>query len=80
VVGARMVRAYVLFNVDAGSEDQVGKELRNIAEVQEVYVSYGVYDLIIKVAAESMEQLKEIITYRLRTIKNVRSTLTLIIS
>ena len=75
-----MVQAYVLFNVDAGSEDQVRKELKNVAAVQQVYVSYGVFDLIIKITVESMEQLKEVVTYRLRTIQNVRSTLTLILS
>ena len=51
-----------------------------LAGVQEVYVSYGVYDLIAKVAAESMELLREIVTNRLRTIENVRSTLTLILT
>ena len=75
-----MVQAYVLFNVDAGSEDQVRKELKNIAAVQQVYVSYGIFDLISKITAESLEQLKEIVTYRLRTIHNVKSTLTLILS
>ena len=33
---------------------------------------------IIKTKAGSMEKLKEIVTHRLRTIKNVRSTLILI--
>jgi DNA-binding Lrp family transcriptional regulator len=74
-----MSQAYILFNVESGSEEQVRKDLRKTANVQEVYVSYGVYDLIAKVSAESMEQLKELVSHRLRTIKNVRSTLTLIL-
>lgn len=75
----KMPKAYILFNIDAGYEDQVHRDLNNIEGVQEVHVSYGVYDLIVKVVAESMEQLKELVTYRLRTIKNVRSTLTLML-
>lgn len=75
-----MPKAYVLFNVEAGSEEQIRQDLTNLEGVQEIHVSYGVYDLIIKVAADSMEQLKELVTYRLRTIKNVRSTLTLILT
>jgi DNA-binding Lrp family transcriptional regulator len=75
-----MPKAYVLINVDAGSEEQVRQRVKNVAGVQEVFVSYGVYDLIVKVAAESMELLKEIVTYRMRTIENVRSTLTLILT
>ena len=75
-----MPRAFVLFNVGAGSEDQVLKDAKAIGVVQEAYVSYGVYDLVLKVKADTMELLKELVTHRLRTIKNVRSTLTLILT
>lgn len=75
-----MPQAFVLFNVESGSEDQVLKDAKHIGGVQEAYVSYGVYDLIIKVKADSMETLKEVVTHRLRTIKKVRSTLTLILT
>jgi len=75
-----MPRAFVLFNVGAGSEDQVLKDARAIGGVQEAYVSYGVYDLVMKVKADSMEKLKELVTHQLRTIKNVGSTLTLILT
>jgi len=75
-----MPRAYVLFNVGAGSEDQVLKDAKSIGGVQEAYVSYGVYDLVIKVKADSMEQLKELVTHQLRKIKNVRLTLTLMLT
>jgi len=75
-----MPRAYVLFNVEAGSEEQVLKDAKAVGGVQEAYVSYGVFDLVMKVKAESMEKLKELVTHQLRTIKNVRSTLTLILT
>ncbi len=73
-----MPRAFVLFNVESGSEDSTLQELKKIGEVEEVFVAYGVYDLIAKIRAETMEKLKDAVTHRLRTIKNVRSTLTLI--
>ena len=73
-----MPRAYVLFNVESGSEDNVLKQLRNINNVEEAYVSYGVYDLVIRVKADTMEELKNSVTHKIRTIKQVRSTLTLI--
>lgn len=75
-----MPQAFVLFNVGSGSEDQVLNDAKNIDGVQEVYVSYGVYDLLIKIKAESMDELKELVTHKLRTINNVRSTLTLILT
>ena len=73
-----MPSAFVLFNVEAGSEEKVLKSLREIEGLQEAYVSYGAYDLIAKVKGDTMEKLKETVTYKLRIIPNVRSTLTLI--
>jgi len=73
-----MPRAYVLFNVEAGSEDKTLQELRKIDEIQESYVAYGVYDLIAKVKADTMGKLKNTVTNRIRTIPTVRSSLTLI--
>lgn len=74
-----MPRAYVLFSVGSGAEDQVRKDLKKIKGVQEVYVSYGVYDVIVKINTDSMEELKQLVSHRLRKVDNVRSTLTLIL-
>ena len=68
----------MLFSINPGSEDSVTDEVRAIAEVLEAYVSYGVYDLIVKIKTDSMERMKELISHRLRTIPGVRSSLTLI--
>ncbi len=73
-----MPRAFVLINVESGSEDDVLRELRNIEGVEEAYFSYGVYDIITKIKASTMELLKEMVTRRVRTLPKVRSTLTLI--
>jgi DNA-binding Lrp family transcriptional regulator len=73
-----MPKAYVLINVESGFEEDVVHTIRNVPGVEEAYYSYGVYDIIIKVKAETMEQLKEMVTKRVRTISKVRSTLTLI--
>lgn len=75
-----MPSAYVLFNVDAGFEEQVLKEAKAVGKVEEAYVSYGVYDLIMKIKTGSMEELKELVTHCLRGISGVRSTLTLILT
>ena len=73
-----MPKAFVLINVDSGSEEEVLGEIKKIEGVEEAYYSYGVYDVIIKVAADSMEKLRETVTQKVRTIDRVRSTLTLI--
>jgi len=73
-----MPRAFVLFNVETGSEDSVLKQLKSISNVEEAYVSYGVYDLIIRIKAQTMEELKDTVSHKIRVINQVRSTLTLI--
>jgi DNA-binding Lrp family transcriptional regulator len=73
-----MPKAFVLINVESGAEDEVLNELKAIENVDESYFSYGVYDIITKIRADSMEKLKELVTTRIRSLDQVRSTLTLI--
>jgi DNA-binding Lrp family transcriptional regulator len=73
-----MPRAFVLINVESGSEDEVLREMKKIEGVEEVYFSYGVYDLLTKIKADTMENLKDMVTRKIRALNKVRSTLTLI--
>ena len=57
-----MTHAYILVNVEGGTEDKVLKQVRSIGGVADAYVSYGVYDLIVKVTANNMQDLKDIVT------------------
>jgi len=74
-----MPLAFVLINAEIGSEDEVVGELRKIANVKESYVVYGVYDIVAKVEADSMDKLKEVVTWKIRRLDKVRSTLTMIV-
>lgn len=69
----------MLINTDAGGEDEVMEKLKGINEVTEAYIVYGVYDIVAKVEAESIEKLKDIVTNVIRKIPKVRSTLTMIV-
>ena len=73
-----MPQAFVLINVESGTEEEVVTDLKKINGIIEAYYSYGVYDIIAKVTAESMEKLKEMVTRKIRALNKVRSTLTLI--
>ena len=68
----------MMINSETGYETEVMKELKKISGVQEAYQLYGVYDIIIKIEAENMEELKETVLLRMRKLKRIRSTLTLI--
>jgi DNA-binding Lrp family transcriptional regulator len=74
-----MPTAYVLINCDLGAEDEIIKEIKKIPEAKEVSGVYGVYDIIAKVESDSMDKLREIITWKIRRIDKVRSTLTMIV-
>lgn len=71
--------AFVLINAELGSESEVLNELKKVEGVQEAYSVYGVYDIIAKVREESMEKLKDIVTWKIRKMNKVRSTLTMIV-
>jgi len=69
--------AYVLINCDLGSEEAVISELKSIEEVVEVHGTFGAYDILAKVEASLIEKLRETITWKIRKIIKIRSTLTL---
>lgn len=74
-----MPEAIVLINTDIGSEEEVLNLLSSVEGVSEAYVVYGVYDLVIKVSAPTTEELRDIISSKIRKIPKVRSTLTMIV-
>ncbi|HXX98055.1 MAG: Lrp/AsnC ligand binding domain-containing protein [Candidatus Nitrosopolaris sp.] len=74
-----MPKAFVLMNADLGSEDSIVNELKKLEGVKEVYQVYGVYDIVAQVEANTMERVKETITWKLRKLNGVKSTLTMIV-
>ena len=72
-----MAEAYVLINCEIGSEEKVITELKNIDGVKEVHGTFGAYDVLAKVESEQVEALRETITWKIRKIDKIRSTLTL---
>ena len=74
-----MPKAYVLITTESDSVNSVLESLKRIDAVEETYMVYGVYDIIATVKAETMDKLREIITWNLRSLDKVRSTLTMIV-
>lgn len=74
-----MPTAFALINAEIGAENEVLKALKNVEGVVEAYTVYGVYDIVAKITASTMDKLKEIITWKIRKLDKVRSTLTMIV-
>ncbi len=72
-----MPLAFVLINTEMGAESEVMNTLKKISDVKEAYVVYGVYDVIAKVESDNMDRLKDVITWNIRRLDKVRSTLTM---
>lgn len=74
-----MPAAFVLINAEIGTENELAQELKKIPNVKEAHTVYGVYDIVTKVEAETMDKLKELVTWKIRRLDRVRSTLTMIV-
>jgi len=72
-----MAEAYILINCEIGSEEQVINALKNIDSVKEVHGTFGAYDILAKIESPQVEDLRETITWKIRKIDKIRSTLTL---
>ena len=74
-----MPLGYVLMNVELGSEEEVLREVRKVSNVKECHRIYGIYDMIAKVEADSLDTLKQVVTWKIRRLEGVRSTVTTIV-
>ena len=68
-----------MINVEIGSVDEVLRSLKPISEVKEAHLVYGVYDIIARIETETMQELKDAVSWKIRRVDKVRSTLTMIV-
>ena len=72
-----MATAYVLINCELGSEEAIIQQLKGLEGVKEVHGTFGAYDILAKIESDTVEKLRETITWKIRKIEKIRSTLTL---
>lgn len=72
-----MVTAFVLINCDLGYEENVINSLKQLDEVDDVQGTFGAYDIIVKISTPDRDRLRDAITWKIRKLQNIRSTLTL---
>jgi DNA-binding Lrp family transcriptional regulator len=64
-----LATAYILINVEIGAEGEVLRSLKPVS----------VYDIIARVETETMQELKDAVSWKIRRLDKVRSTLTMIV-
>lgn len=75
-----MAKAFVLINTEAGLEREVVNQIKSMKSVKEAYTVYGVYDAIAFIEADKIDDLRNIVSYELRKINGVRSTVTMMVA
>ena len=79
-----MPTSYVLINSDLGTDESIIVKIKEILanekEIKyEIQGVYGVYDIILKLSSDSVDNLRSTITNRIRSITSVQSTLTMMV-
>jgi len=75
-----MPKAYVLINCKIGSEESVMSQLKEVDLVKEVHGTFGAYDIVVLTEADTVESLRDTITWKIRKIEKIRSTLTMMVT
>ncbi|MCW4040018.1 MAG: Lrp/AsnC ligand binding domain-containing protein [Candidatus Bathyarchaeota archaeon] len=73
-----MPSAFVLINVETGTDETVFQALTQMTNITEAHLIYGVNDVIVKIEADSMLELKNAVM-RIRRLDHVSSTTTIVV-
>ena len=79
-----MPTSYILINSDLGTDESIIVKIKEILEGEkeieyEIRGVYGVYDIILKLSSDNIDNLRSTITNRIRKITSVQSTLTMMV-
>ncbi len=79
-----MPTAYVLINSDLGTDESIISKIKEILKDEKnieftIQGVYGIYDVVLKIRSDDTDILRNLITYKIRKINNVQSTLTMMV-
>ena len=79
-----MTTAYVLLNSDLGTDESIISKIKEILKDEKdieftTQGVYGIYDIVLKISSDNTDILRNIITYKIRKINKVQSTLTMMV-
>ena len=66
--------AFMGINVEPGSAEEVTVNLTNIDEVLEIHEMHGRFDLLLKIRAKDLNQMREIVVNKIRKLPNIIET------
>ncbi len=74
-----MPEAIIMINVEVGKENEIFERLFNLEEIKEIYMVYGVHDIVAIVETKDLDDLRKLITEKIRRMEGIKDTLTSIV-
>ncbi len=80
-----MPTAYFLLNVGLNHEAEVIEKIKKILTEQQaidfkIQGVYGVYDIIVKITADSDDKIRNLGLEKIKTVKDIQSTITMMVN
>ena len=75
-----MTSAFLLINSEFLFTEEVRNKLKEIPEIVDIYIVQGLSDIIAKVKINTEEELKELVSERIRKVDKITGTVTVIIA
>ncbi len=71
-----MIMAFIMGKIDSAKARDVLERVQQMDEVEEAYLIYGAYDILIKGSFKTPEALSSFVVDNLRKLEGVRDTVT----
>ena len=75
-----MVTALIMCKMQVGMDEKVIAEIKKLEQIQEASVTYGAYDLVIKVNFKTIEELDKFLFGKIRRIPGIIETSSMIVA
>jgi DNA-binding Lrp family transcriptional regulator len=75
-----MTSAFLFINAELLFIEDVINKLKEVPEIVDVFKVQGIYDIIARVDSDTEENLKELVSERIRRIDRITGTVTVIIA
>jgi DNA-binding Lrp family transcriptional regulator len=74
-----LIRALMVVNINANEMKNVINQLEQINEIKQISTVAGIYDLILEIIVEQMEDLNDLIVEKIDCVEAIKSTETFIV-
>jgi DNA-binding Lrp family transcriptional regulator len=75
-----LVSVYIMVKLIVGKDEEVFAQVQKLKQIKEASVTYGAYDLILKVEFQRIEEVDEFLFDVVRRIPGVSETMSMIVA